>query len=169
MRRNVFFLVMLMMVSLACSSASAKSRRDDIHKGHSGDRREMRMRMDKGGRMHMDAPRAKGYRPAYAGHHHVVAVHRPAPHRHVVSHRVPPCVDHHGYLPGWHGRVRYVNGRWGYLRGCDWYWYDEYFEPAYYFSHPVAHFHGHLSPAGKVVAGAVGAAAVGALIGALCR
>ena len=93
MRRNVFFLVMLMMVSLACSSASAKSRRDDMHKGHSGDRREMRMRMDKGGRMHMDAPRAKGYRPAYAGHHHVVAVHRPAPHRHGVSHRVPPCVD----------------------------------------------------------------------------
>ena len=47
MRRNVFFLVMLMMVSLACSSASAKSRRDDMHKGYSGDRREMRMRMDK--------------------------------------------------------------------------------------------------------------------------
>ena len=67
MRRNVFFLAMLMMVSLACSSASAKSRRDDMHKGYSGDRREMRMRMDKGGRMHMDAPRAKGYRPSYVG------------------------------------------------------------------------------------------------------
>ena len=91
MRRNVFFLVMLMMVSLACSSASAKSRRDDMHKGYSGDRREMRMRMDKGGRMHMDAPRAKGYRPAYAGHHHVVAVHR----LHITT------VYHIVYLPVW--------------------------------------------------------------------
>ena len=42
-------------------------------------------------------------------------------------------------------------------------------EPDYYYSQPVACFHGHLSPAGKVVAGAVGVAAVAAFVGALCH
>ena len=51
----------------------------------------------------------------------------------------------------------------------DWYWYDVYYEPDYYYSQPVACFHVHLSPAGKVVAGAVGVAAVAAFVGALCH
>lgn len=148
MRRNVLFIAVLMMVSLACESVQAKSRRHEMRYGHPGDRREMMV----------DARRPAHY-PAYGRPHS-------RPH---VSHHMPPRVDCHGYLPGWHGRVRCVNGRWGYLRGRDWYWYDVYYEPAFYFSHPVAHFHGHLSPAGKVAAGVAGAAAVGALIGALCR
>lgn len=66
------------------------------------------------------------------------------------------------------GRVRHMpDGRWGYLRGNSWYYYDCYYEPAYYFSHPVRHFHAHrLGPVGKaVVAGAV----IGTVIGLLAR
>lgn len=75
-----------------------------------------------------------------------------------------------GYIPGWEGRVMYRNGRWGYLRGTDWYWYDRYYEPAYYFGHPVAHFHAHHVPVGAKVVGAVaGAVVLGSLIGALCH
>lgn len=80
---------------------------------------------------------------------------------------MPEC----GYIPGWEGRVCYDGGRWGYLRGNDWYWYDRYYEPDYYFAHPVHHFHhthvGHV--AHKVAAGVVGTIALGALISALCH
>lgn len=64
------------------------------------------------------------------------------------------------------GRVRRMNdGRWGYLRDNCWYYYDCYFEPAYYYSHPVHHFHRHrLGPVGKAI---VATAAVVGLVHAL--
>lgn len=89
MRRNVLFIAVLMMVSLACESVQAKSRRHEMRYGHPGDRREMMV----------DARRPAHY-PAYGRPHS-------RPH---VSHHMPPRVDCHGYLPGWHGRVRCVNG-----------------------------------------------------------
>ncbi len=146
MRRNVFIMATVLMVSMACTSVFAQRRGREVWRDRHGNRIEMRH-----------------HRPKPPMHY------RPEPPRHHAPAYGRPCPDAHGYLPGWHGRVRYMDGRWGYLRGRDWYWYDVYYEPDYYFSHPVAHFHGHLSPAGKVVAGAVGAAAVGAFIGALCR
>ena len=80
---------------------------------------------------------------------------------------MPEC----GYIPGWEGRVCYDGGRWGYLRGNDWYWYDRYYEPDYYFAHPVTHFHHtHIGRvAHNVAAGVVGTIALGALISAICR
>lgn len=73
-----------------------------------------------------------------------------------------------GYIPGYEGRVIYRGGRWGYLRGRDWYWYDRYFEPEYYYAHPVAHFHSYISPVGRrVVAGVAGAVVLGSIIHAL--
>ena len=81
-----------------------------------------------------------------------------------------PRIDHRGYLPGWEGRVRYLDGRWGYLRGSEWFWYDTYFEPEYYFAHRPHHFRAHYIPVdGRVVAGVAGAVALGTLIGALCH
>ncbi len=81
-----------------------------------------------------------------------------------------PRIDHRGFVHGWDGRVRYLNGRWGYLRGSDWYWYDTYFEPAYYFAHRPHYFRAHYIPVdGRVVAGVAGAVAVGTLISALCH
>lgn len=75
-----------------------------------------------------------------------------------------------GYIPGWEGRVLYRDGRWGYLRGSDWYWYDRYYEPDYYFAHPVAHFHGHhISPAGRVVNGVATAIVLGSVLSAICN
>lgn len=72
-----------------------------------------------------------------------------------------------GYIPGWEGRVMYRGGRWGYLRGADWYWYDRYYEPDYYFAHPVAHFHSHHVPVSTAVGAVAGAVVLGTLIGAL--
>ena len=73
-----------------------------------------------------------------------------------------------GYLYGWEGRVRYHEGRWGYLRGRDWYWYDRYYEPGYYFAHPIGHFHSH-RVAHRVAGTVATAVVVGSIIGALCR
>lgn len=73
-----------------------------------------------------------------------------------------------GYLYGWEGRVRYHQGRWGYLRGRDWYWYDRYYEPGYYYAHPIGHFHSH-RVAHRVIGTVATAVVVGSLIGALCR
>lgn len=100
------------------------------------------------------------YRDPYAytpRHHH----YRPAVRPGRWDHRFAPD----GYLPGYVGRVRYVDGRYGYLRGSNWYWYDTYFEPTYYYSRPVRHFRRHaLSPAAR---GAIGGAIAGAVIGGI--
>lgn len=73
----------------------------------------------------------------------------------------------HHIPPHYADRVRYVDGHWGYLRGNHWYYYDTYFEPDYYYSHPVRHFHKHrLGPVGKAV---VTTAAVVSLVGLLAH
>ncbi len=89
------------------------------------------------------------------------------------GHMAPPPaheVHIHGVAPGrghvvagpYEGRVRHMaDGRWGYLRGNRWYYYDCYYEPEYYFSHPVRHFHRHR--VGKVGA----AVALGAVVGSI--
>ncbi|MGM9620340.1 MAG: hypothetical protein ACI3X4_02680 [Bacteroidaceae bacterium] len=169
MKRNVFFMAVLMMVSLAFGSAFAQGRRHDVRDGRPAGRSEMALRDVPRRGYHMGEPGMRDGRHGHMGRPDMMPCHRPEPPRYHMPHHGGPRLDACGYVPGWHGRVRYVDGRWGYLRGRDWYWYDVYYEPEFYFSHPVAHFHGHLSPAGKVVAGAVGAAAVGAFIGALCR
>jgi len=78
--------------------------------------------------------------------------------------------DNDGWLEGYYGRVRHFDdGRWGYFRDNAWYYYDSFFEPDYYFAHPVMHFESHLfSPRARhAVGAAVGVVAVAALIGAL--
>lgn len=116
--------------------------RNDVH--HSNSRRIAPPKMNHG--RHIAASRPNRHPVHHVAHHH--------------------RVDHRGFLPGWGGRVRYLDGRWGYLRHNRWYWYSCYFEPDYYFAHPVSHFHTHISP---VAAGAIGGAVLGAFIGALCR
>ena len=174
MKRNNFYMMMIMaaMMCMASVNANAQGRRGGDYRGgrdgfnggshnrelvmHNDGRMEMRGhgRHDNYGRHHdMGRPHAMAARP------HVVVEHRPA--RHIY-------IGGRYFDPRWEGRIRYERGRWGYLRGSDWYWYDTYYEPDYYFDHPVAHFHHcHVSPA-AAVAGAIGAVAVGALISALC-
>lgn len=167
MKRNNFYMMMIMaaMMCMASVNANAQGRRGGDHRGGrdgfnpGGHNREMVMHRDgrmemRGGRYHEVArPHVVAARP------HVVVEHRPA--RHIY-------IGGRYFDPRWEGRIRYESGRWGYLRGSDWYWYDRYYEPDYYFDHPVAHFHHcHVSPA-AAVAGAIGAVAVGALISALC-
>ena len=158
MKRNNFYMMMIMvaMMCMASVNANARGRRGE---GHNGYRIEMN-----GPARHHDMGRhhdARHYdmRPVHvAARPHVVVDHRPA--RHIY-------IGGRYFDPRWEGRIRYERGRWGYLRGHDWYWYDRYYEPDYYYGHPVAHFHHcHISPA-AAVAGAVGAVALGALISAL--
>ena len=80
--------------------------------------------------------------------------------------------SHDGWLDGYHGRVRhFADGRWGYYRDGAWMYYDCFYEPAYYYAHPVSMFHCHmLSPEGRRVArAAVGTAIAVGVIAALCR
>ena len=164
MKRNNFYMMMIMvaMMCMASVNANAQGRRGGDHRGgHNGfnggsHNREMVMHHD--GRMEMHGV---GHHNGVARPHAVVGrvVHRPA--RHIY-------IGGRYFDPRWEGRIRYDRGRWGYLRGSDWYWYDRYYEPDYYFDHPVAHFHHcHVSP-GAVVAGIVGAAVVNGIISALC-
>ena len=173
MKRNSFYMmIMAAMICMASVNANAQSRRGGDYRGGrdgfngGGHNREVVMHND--GRMEM---RGHGRNYNYGRHHdmgrphavvarpHVVVEHRPA--RHIY-------IGGRYFDPRWEGRIRYERGRWGYLRGSDWYWYDRYYEPDYYFDHPVAHFHHcHVSP-GAVVAGVVGAAVVGGIISALC-
>ena len=79
-------------------------------------------------------------------------------------------VDRHGWYPGYVGRVRYIDGRWGYWRDNAWYYYDCFYDPAYYYARPLHHFRPHLFPrAGRVAAGVIGGAVVGAVISSLVR
>lgn len=112
-----------------------------------------------------------GYGPE--GHHNMNHGYGPASHHNgapAIAYHHPPRIDRYGYVPGWEGRVMYRDGRWGYLRGNDWYWYNRYFEPDYYYAHPVAHFHTHHIPVAAKVAGAVaGAVVLGSIISALAH
>ena len=173
MKRNFYFqMIMIAMMCMASVSANAQGRRGGEHHGdrgsfNGGHNREMVMHHDGRMEMHGSArPHDMGRhndigRPHDMGHHREMAgrgVHRPGRHFYVGGRY---------FDPRWEGRIRYERGRWGYLRGHDWYWYDRYYEPAFYFGHPVGYFHHcHVSPE-AVVAGAVGAVVVGALINAL--
>lgn len=175
--RNVrIYLVLAMTFFVLVSNVQAQGRIREIRSGNGSE-----LRIHSNGRVQMHgsremkrSPQHKGIRPqsnnhrpdryhAPQVHHHPrsISYHRPV--HHVAHHH---RVDHRGFLPGWGGRVRYLDGRWGYLRHNRWYWYSCYFEPDYYFAHPVSHFHSHISP---VAAGAIGGAVLGAFIGALCR
>lgn len=99
-------------------------------------------------------------------HNRPVAQHRaPVAHRRPEVHHPAPAVHHNA--PGrWADCVRHMpDGRWGYCRDNRWYYYDCYYEPDYYFAHPVHHFHDHCL--GTVAAAAVTTAAVATLISAL--
>lgn len=167
MKRSRIFIVLAIALVVGAMNAQAQNR----GRNHRENGREMVMRSN--GEFHMrgnnDTYRDKQHRNVRPQRHHDKRYGQPRPHlhqktvHHVVHH---PRVDHRGYLPGWGGRVRYHGGRWGYHRNNRWYWYDCYFAPDYYFAHPVAHFHAHISP---VAAGVVGGAVLGAFIGALCR
>ena len=166
-RNNYFQMMMIAMMCMVCVNVNAQGRRGgDYRRGHdgfnNGHNREMvvhnngRVEMHGQGRSHeMGRPHEMSGRP------HVVAgraEHRPA--RHIY-------IGGRYFDPRWEGRIRYEGGRWGYLRGSDWYWYDTYYEPEFYFDHPVGYFHHcHISPAAAIV-GAVGAVALGALVSAL--
>lgn len=166
MKRNNFYMMMIMvaMMSMASVNANAQGRRG-------GDRSGYRIEMNGAGRHHdMGRSRDMGRSHDMGRHNDMVAhYHRPARPHVVVEHRPARHIYIGGryFDPRWEGRIRYEGGRWGYLRGHDWYWYDRYYEPDYYYGHPVVHFHHcHVSPAAAVV-GAVGAVALGALISAL--
>ena len=80
-----------------------------------------------------------------------------------------PAVVHegrgHAYNP-YEGRVRHMaDGRWGYLRDNLWYYYDCYYEPAYYFARPLRHFHSHR--VGKTVAAVTTGVVIGSIITSL--
>lgn len=172
MKRTVLFsAVMVAMMSMASVNAQAQRRG---HNQYDAPRQEMRFG-DRG--MEMRGGHHEGmhqeYRHEGPSRRHQSHGYYEAPrHGHVVAHHAPHMhVDAYGYMPGWEGRVRYLDGRWGYYRDNCWMWYDTYYEPAYYYAHPVRHFHAHyLSPTGRrVAAGVAGAVALGTLVGALCR
>ena len=162
MKRNIFLSVVIM---IAMMMASVNVNAQGRIRSHAGSRARQEMRI------HGNAP-SHHYAPVgmHHGVHHDIA---PVPVHHPVGHVAfagGPRLDHRGYLPGWEGRVRFHDGRWGYLRGSRWYWYDTYFEPEFYFAHRPHYFRAHYVPVdGRVVAGVAGAVALGTLIGALCH
>ncbi len=149
-RKNTFAAVMIaMMMASVNTFAQPRAPRQAPRAA------QREMMVGRHGDMRMTAPRTT----------HAVArpVHQPMarPVHQAPMHRL----DRHGYLPGWHGHVRYLDGRWGYYRDSRWYWYDTYFAPDYYYAHPVAVFHPHFY--GHDVAAAVGGVAAGIAVGAL--
>lgn len=167
MRTNTFFAVM-MACMMAMVSNSAQAQRDDQsgrgyhiemnnaqRGGYDNGRRDMgRSEMNRG---YDNGRRDMGYRDMGRREGYMMHGHR---------------WSHDGWLDGYHGRVRhFADGRWGYYRNGAWMYYDCFYEPAYYYAHPVATFHGHLlSPEGRRIArAAVGTAVAVGVIAALCR
>ena len=75
------------------------------------------------------------------------------------GHRVPA---------GWSHCMRHMDdGRWGYYRCGRWYYYNTYYEPDYYFAHPLTHFEAHCL--GTTAVATATAVAVSALVTALMR
>lgn len=157
MTRNTFFAAMMFgLMAMFATNANAQHRMGG-HPGNGG--REIHMNT-RGG-MEMRGGRDMGPRHDMRPRHD---------NRPVMRGHVEPRWDRHGYLHGWEGRVRHFDdGRWGYYRDGAWLYYDCFYEPDYYFAHPVAHFHSHcLTRTERAVAGAaIGVAAAAALIGAL--
>lgn len=163
MKTNTFFAVM-MACMMAMVSNNAQAQREaqsgrgyhiemnapqrgghDMGRGHDNGRRDM-------GRGHDMGRRDMGRRDGYVMHGH--------------------RWSHDGWLDGYHGRVRhFADGRWGYYRDGAWMYYDCFYEPAYYYAHPVVVFDGHLlTPQGRRIArAAVGTAVAVGVIAALCR
>ena len=168
MKTNTFFAVM-MACMMAMVSNNAQAQREaqsgrGYHiemtgaqrGGYDNGRREMSRGYDNGrremGRGYDNGRREMGRREGYMMHGH--------------------RWSHDGWLDGYHGRVRhFADGRWGYYRDGAWMYYDCFYEPAYYYAHPVSTFHCHmLSPEGRRVArAAVGTAIAVGVIAALCR
>lgn len=146
MKRNSFFKVMMLMVMLM---TSANAFGGDHRPRNNNSRRVVRTEYRDNRYSHKARPVVK---------HPTRVVHRPK-------------LDRHGYLPGWEGRVRFVNNRWGYMRNNRWMWYDTYFDPHYYYAHPLSHFSVHFSGEGAtaVAAGVATAVVVGSLVSALCH
>ena len=175
-RYNFYMMIMAAMMCMASVNANAQGRRggnrngyriemngssrhNDVGRSHDmGRHNYMGRSHDMGRHNYMGRSNGMVARPHRSARPHVVVEHRPA--RHIY-------IGGRSFDPRWEGCIRYKGGRWGYLRGSDWYWYDRYYEPDYYFVHPVAHFHHcHISPEAAVV-GVVGAVALGALVSAL--
>ena len=163
MKRNIFLSAVIMIAMIMASvNANAQGR----GRGYAGSRTHREMQIRNAAPIHHHYGRVDVvHRP-----HHAIA---PVPVHHHAGHVVLAGghrLDHRGFLPGWEGRVRYLDGRWGYLRDSRWYWYDTYFEPEFYFAHRPHYFRAHYVPVdGRVVAGVAGAVAVGTLIAALCH
>jgi len=171
MTRNTFFKAMMIAIfAIASVNTYAQHRGGrEMHFHNGGMRMEHAPRID-GPQRGYDGPRGYYDAPRHAPMAVAAPHHAPAPV--AVHHSVPsPRFDRYGYLPGWEGRVRYMDGRYGYLRGNDWYWYDTYYEPDFYYAHPVGHFHHvHLTRTGRAVATAVaGAAILGGIISVLAE
>ena len=154
--------VMMAVVMMAASmNMTAQGRRGgNFDAPQRGTGREMVMNSRGGFEMHGDRhdgrmeiehrPAVRHAAPAVGMHHHAA----------------PVAVVHHYDRGPWAGRVRHMDdGRWGYYRDNRWYYYDCYYEPDFYFAHPLHHFHGHCL--GTVAAAAVTTAAVATLISAL--
>ena len=182
MKRNTLFTVMMCcMMAVVSNSIMAQGRgnhgegRYDRNEGpgysfsmRGNDKSARRGRNDR-----YDTPRHNPHDDMYGRGHHDEPRHKVHGKKH---HRDEYRVMHghrwdcDGWMEGYHGRVRHFHdGRWGYLRDGRWYYYDCFYEPAFYYSRPVAHFHSHcLTPRERRIAGAiVGTAAVATLISAL--
>lgn len=145
--------MMAMVMMAVCMGMMAQSHRS----GRMGRGREMVMN-NRGGFEVRGTDRHGGRNMHHAEVRHVV--------HHDVHRQAPVHVVHHYDRGPWAGRVRHMpDGRWGYYRNNCWYYYDCYYDPDFYFAHPVHHFHGHCL--GTVAAAAVTTAAVATLISAL--
>lgn len=163
MTRNTFFAAMMFgLMAMFATNANAQ-RHMSGRPGNAG--REMHMNA-RGG---MEMRGGRDMSPRHdMGPHNMDRRHESRP---VMGNHAAHRWDNRGYLHGWDGRVRrFDDGRWGYYRDGAWLYYDCFYEPDYYFAHPVAHFHTHRihhHHVDPVVGAAVGVAATAALIGAL--
>lgn len=120
--------------------------------------------------MHVSARGIEMDRRHEMDRHHEMDRRHEMDHRHAMRGHADYRWDHNGYLYGWEGRVRHFDdGRWGYYRDGAWLYYDTFFEPDFYYAHPVAHFHAHhISRTARRVANvAAGVAAVATIVAAL--
>ena len=109
---------------------------------HSGGGHEMNRHS--GGGHEMNRPSGHEMNRHFGGGHEMNrpgghGINRLGGHEMARHHGGAPRVDHRGFVPGWEGRVRHHNGRWGYFRDNRWFWYDRYFDPVYYFGSPLAY------------------------------
>lgn len=160
MKRTMILHAAVLMVMMTMSVNTYAQRRGVVGQGRRGDHREMVFHDN--GRMQMNH---------HDAHHADVrgnAMHHQGDYIHDGHGRY---FRHDGFLPGYEGRVRYIDGRYGYLRAGRWYWYDTYFDPVYYYDRPLHCFRAHiLNPkARKAVAGIAAGVAVGTLVANLVR